>query len=421
MSDREGENANWRDWISLGVTLVGISLIIAGVGSILGGGPTAVRGMFWLVAGLLAFPISRGFIIGLLFGDIDDRTETIVVAVIVISGVALGGIAMVSSPGGSAASGATPSETTSAAATTTSPPPTTTIQSTTTTTTPATTRSTTTREPISEQSSWTVQVVEVIDGDTMDVRMPDGSVETIRLLGVDTPETSVNEVSPDEWEGVPDTVDGRDWLANWGDRASRYATDRLAGETVYIETDTTTDRRGYYGRLLVYIYQSESAAQSFNYRLIDQGYARLYESEFQKRTQFVTAQDLAQASDVGVWGYTRPEPNSMSGIHVTTVHADAEGYDHENLNGEYIELTNYRTSAVDMSGWTLSDSAGHTFNFPTGFSLDAGDSVTIYTGSGTDTSAELYWGADAAIWNNGGDTIYLINSDGDTILEYDYS
>ena len=66
----------------------------------------------------------------------------------------------------------------------------------------------------SEATEWTVTVESVTDGDTMEVRFADGTVETVRLLGVDTPESTVTQVSPDEWESIPDTVEGRDWLAN---------------------------------------------------------------------------------------------------------------------------------------------------------------------------------------------------------------
>ena len=34
----------------------------------------------------------------------------------------------------------------------------------------------------------TVAIVEVVDGDTMDVRYRNGTTDTVRLLGVDTPE-----------------------------------------------------------------------------------------------------------------------------------------------------------------------------------------------------------------------------------------
>lgn len=43
-------------------------------------------------------------------------------------------------------------------------------------------------------------VVEVIDGDTIDMRLANGTIERVRLLGIDTPETHV-EVQPDEYEG----------------------------------------------------------------------------------------------------------------------------------------------------------------------------------------------------------------------------
>ncbi len=73
-----------------------------------------------------------------------------------------------------------------------------------------------------------------------------------------------------------------------------------------------------------------------------------------------------------------------------------------------------------MTGWTLADEADHTFYFPSGFTLGAGDSVTIYTGSGSNTDSELYWGSGSAVWNNGGDTIIVTNDDGETVINREY-
>jgi micrococcal nuclease len=263
----------------------------------------------------------------------------------------------------------------------------------------------------------------------MDIRYPNGTVETIRLLGVDTPETSVGEVSPDEWTGIPDTTDGRDWLVNWGGEATSYAEDRLAGEEIYIETDPDSDRRGYYGRLLVYVYQSESAETSFNERLLRNGYARYYDSQFSRSESYDSYESTAQSDNVGVWNYEEPstptpEPSgseSDSGnVEVASIHEDADGNDNENLNDEYVTFENTGSSDVDMSGWTVSDEADHVYTFPSGFTLGAGESVTLYTGSGTDTDSELYWGENGAVWNNGGDTVFVKNSDGDTVEEYSY-
>ncbi|QLD91282.1 lamin tail domain-containing protein [Natronomonas salina] len=264
----------------------------------------------------------------------------------------------------------------------------------------------------------------------MEVRMPDGSQDTIRLLGVDTPETSASETSPDEWEGIPDNSDGRAWLTSWGNDATAYAEDHLAGEEIYIETDSESDRRGTYDRLLVYASQSESADTSFNLRLIEDGYARMYDTQFTQRSTYEAAESQAQNGDVGVWNYdatdtstptAAPDGGQQSGsLTVSGVHADADGNDHENLNDEYVEFTNDGESAIDMSGWTLSDQADHTYQFPSGFTLGAGDSVTIYTGSGSDTEDDLYWGSGRAVWNNGGDTIYVTDDAGETVIEHVY-
>lgn len=265
----------------------------------------------------------------------------------------------------------------------------------------------------------------------MDVRMPDGSEDTIRLLGVDTPETSAGRTEPEEWEGIPDNSDGRDWLESWGGHAKDYAHDRVGDREIYIETDSESDRRGSYGRLLVYAYQSEDSSKAFNLRLIENGYARMYDTQFTQRSAYQSAESEAQENDVGVWDYagsTTPTPTPAAdggqdseALVVSNVHADAEGNDHENLNDEYIELTNEGETATEMTGWTVSDEADHTYRFPSGFTLGAGDTVTIYTGSGSDTEDELYWGSGRAVWNNDGDTIYVTNDAGETVIEHEYS
>jgi micrococcal nuclease len=287
----------------------------------------------------------------------------------------------------------------------------------------------------------TVTVIEVVDGDTMHVRLPDGTRDTIRLLGVDTPETGTGSVSPDEWESIPDDPDGRAWLADWADRATVYAEDRLAGETVYIETDPKADARGSYGRLLVTVSQNETTEVSFNRRLIENGYARLYDTPFTERSAYRSAEAAAREAGIGVWGYeagaganaTGTETSAAGsgtdadgtavgpdGVAIVTVTADAPGNDHENLNGESITLEHRGEEPVSMDGWTLSDAAGNEYAFPEGFVLEPGERVTVHTGGGTDTETELYWNADSAVWNNDGDTVIVRDAAGETRIEYDY-
>jgi Micrococcal nuclease (thermonuclease) homologs len=140
----------------------------------------------------------------------------------------------------------------------------------------------------------------VIDGDTVEIRYQNGSTETVRLLGVDTPETPPNSVSPGEFEGVADTDAGQDHLTEWGGRATGFAENNLAGRNVRLVVDSQADRRGGYGRLLGYIYID---GKNFNRLLLTNGYARLYESEFRYRDRFAAAEATAQQEGVGLWGY----------------------------------------------------------------------------------------------------------------------
>lgn len=112
-----------------------------------------------------------------------------------------------------------------------------------------------------EKLGWRqVKVVEVIDGDTLDVEMGMGSVERVRLIGIDCPEK------------------GAEKFAN---KATAYVTSELSGKTVYLETDRAS--RDQYGRLLAYVWLSipskfgdtEIREAMFNSQLVLDGYADL--------------------------------------------------------------------------------------------------------------------------------------------------
>lgn len=250
--------------------------------------------------------------------------------------------------------------------TTSTPAPTTTASPTSTdepTPTQSTSPSATPRGP-QEGAEWTVTVTRVIDGDTVEARFPNGEIDTLRLLGVDTPETTLNRVSPEEFESIPDTMAGRDHLFNWGEKATEFATTTLQDKTVRIAVDPEADRRGSFGRLLVYIYFDES---NLNKQLLTDGYARMYDSQFSKRAEFLDAEKTAQDNRVGLWDFDGPTPSRTAAtgsgdgdLVVSNIHEDATGNDHENLNDEYIEFKNTGDQRLDLTGWTVKDDAGHT-------------------------------------------------------------
>ena len=301
----------------------------------------------------------------------------------------------------------------------------------------------------------TATVVDVVDGDTIDVRYANGSTDTVRLLGVDTPEV-YGDTDPAEFEGVPDDEAGAACLESAGEDASAFAERWLAGERVTLVTDPAADRRDRYDRLLAYVHVNASGASEgvtaapgtatdgttsavnrtdFTYRLVATGHARVYDSTFQRSERYYAAEADAQADRRGLWRCRDPNATvagggggtdgdgpvvtSAAGLTVERVHADAAGNDHENLNDEYVVFGNAGEERLELGGWTVSDEADHTYVVPDGVALGPGETVTLRTGSGTDTAETLYWGSDSAIWNNGGDAV-VVARDGETVLRYAY-
>jgi competence protein ComEC len=128
--------------------------------------------------------------------------------------------------------------------------------------------------------------------------------------------------------------------------------------------------------------------------------------------------EQATTTTVATDGGTTTDSGTLA---LAAVHADAAGDDRENLNDEYIVLENTGTESLDLSGWTITDAAGHSYTIPAGTTLAAGDTITIHTGSGSDTTSELYWGSGSPIWNNDGDTVTVRNSQCDIVLNETYT
>ena len=141
---------------------------------------------------------------------------------------------------------------------------------------------------------YEVEVVEVTDGDTVDVAFDDGTVETVRTVGHDAPETDTDNERPEEWEGIDD----RDTLVAWGDEATTYAEDALADETVTLSFDEGEGLRGNFGRLLGFL---EVDGDLYNEQLIADGYARVYDSGLRFHDRFWSAEADARANGRGLW------------------------------------------------------------------------------------------------------------------------
>jgi len=302
-------------------------------------------------------------------------------------------------------------------------------------------------EPV-DGADVTVEVLRVVDGDTLKVAYPNGTEDTVRLVGVDTPEVHV-ENDPTKFEGVPDDEDGRACLDRHGENASSYAKERLDGQEVGLAFDPNLDRRGYYDRLLAYVLvdsegqsPSESRTKSgdlvtVNYDLVAEGYARTYDSDFSQKQRFRAAEDAARENGTGLWACASGDSGGATetgatagtdaatatptgdGVVVAEIDADAEGNDNENLNDEYVVLANRGDEPVPLDGWTVSDEAGKTYEFGN-CTLAPGERVTLHTGSGEETATDVYWGKRQAVWNNDGDTVTVRDANGTIVAERSY-
>lgn len=151
--------------------------------------------------------------------------------------------------------------------------------------------------------SVSVDVEYVVDGDTIIVRFPDGEEATVRLIGVDAPESG--DTNPHEYVAIPPTAEARSCLRYWAQHARATIRDAVTGGEVRLAFDPRSDRRGHYDRLLGYLITNDT---TLNRRLVAEGLARLYDTEFEARDSYADLEADAQSSDRGVWSCRRPTP-----------------------------------------------------------------------------------------------------------------
>lgn len=137
-------------------------------------------------------------------------------------------------------------------------------------------------------------VTRVSDGDTLHV---DCLSERIRLVGVDTPESTNKHQC-------------------FGNEASNH-TKGLAGQRVYLETDPASGDIDTYGRPLRFVYLADGT--NYNMQLIEDGYGMLYifkGQRFNYLDKFAAAQDAAKSAGKGLWSACRTAINKYGNYQV---------------------------------------------------------------------------------------------------------
>ena len=134
----------------------------------------------------------------------------------------------------------------------------------------------------------TARVVRVVDGDTLKVRLTTGPIVTVRLIGIDTPETRK--------PGTPVQCGGPNATARMRTLAFRNGT----GRSVTLSSDPTQDRTDRYGRTLAYV---DAGGVDLGRSMIASGWAKsyVYDSAFERVSTYRRAQASARSAGRGVW------------------------------------------------------------------------------------------------------------------------
>jgi Lamin Tail Domain len=105
---------------------------------------------------------------------------------------------------------------------------------------------------------------------------------------------------------------------------------------------------------------------------------------------------------------------------ITKIHYAQTG---TNLDTEYIVFKNTSTHAVQLKGWKIisAPSTDNQFYVFTSTKVSPGHTLTLYTGTGSNTASKRYWGAGSPRWNDSGDKAVLKNASGTTIDTCQYA
>ena len=138
----------------------------------------------------------------------------------------------------------------------------------------------------------TFTVMNVIDGDTFDIDVPDGRHQStrIRLLGIDTPETGNEQTS----------------VMYFGPEATEFTKKLSLGKAITLYLNSPNPTRGKFGRLLAYVKLPDG--RFLNEDLLSEGYAyadsRFSHSFYNKYRQL---QSRARSSKKGLWQNVTPD------------------------------------------------------------------------------------------------------------------
>lgn len=138
------------------------------------------------------------------------------------------------------------------------------------------------------------RIVRVLDGDTL--KLDTG--ETVRLIGVDTPESSANRKLRDDIYKMGFSVRESD-MTRLGELAADFTSRLAEGQPCWLEHER--EPRDQYGRLLAYVHLQDGRV--LNEEILANGYGKAYLSyPFKYKKRYILLQAEASVKKRGLWG-----------------------------------------------------------------------------------------------------------------------
>lgn len=280
---------------------------------------------------------------------------------------------------------------------------------------------------------WNAKVGPVDDGDTVNVKVVGTKKwQKVRLNGVQAMELHVYKHNhrAGECDSVPATLRLAALLKAAKKNVRLYAmhkNSKAVGDRVRFRRTIAAKIGGRW---------TDVGAQ-----LIKEGHALWIPSseEWAWNGEYSKLAQQAAASHKNLWNPTHcgtgPSPTSAIAMKLKW---DAEDNDAQNVNGEWVRLTNLDpVNTISLKGWWLRDSylrtdlhgpnKGRGFLFPSNAVIPPGGSIRIHAGHGSNTATDLYWGLNEAPFENAtndkkqvGDGSYLFDPKGNIRASVQY-
>ncbi len=234
------------------------------------------------------------------------------------------------------------------------------------------------------------QVLRVLDGDSLEAII-DGTETEVRLQGINAPERDecLGDESKNRLEALLDS-----------------GPVQIAG----VEFDQ-------FDRLLGIV---TAGGVPVNVTQVADGLAFPLASESPIDDLVLAAEERARTLAVGIWNPASCGSGAVPEIVILSVDSNPPGRDEEALDEERVVIRNRSDATEDLSGWVLRDeSTANRFEFPDGAAIAGGSEIEIVVGC-TPAPDRLNWCNDRPVWNNGGDTAFLVDPEGRIVDVFRY-